>query len=105
MDELFSVKLNDSLKKHLELQKKVEEDVEINLSDEAELVYHLISNEAYDPEKHYAYLSPFLTRQIAEIIAEEPFFDISLKTTPEGHKLRGKASDIKKLFSKLKERM
>ena len=105
MERIFNVKLNKSLKKHFDLQKAAEDVVEINLSDESDVIYHLIMNDAYDPDKHFAYLSPLMTRKIASIISEEPFYDISLKTTPEGHKLRGKKSDIKKLLSRLKERI
>ena len=105
MHELFDIRMTSANKKHLDINKTLEPEIEINLSRESDIIYHLIMNDVYEPEKHYLYLSPLMTRRIAEIISEEPFFSISLKTTPEGHKLRGKESDIKKLFSKLKERI
>ena len=102
MRELFHVKLNDSLRKHINLHKEAEPEVEINLSDEAELLLALIEAGVYEPEKHYLYLSPYFTRKIAETIANNNFYSISLITDSEGHKLRGKASDVRKLLELLK---
>ena len=102
MKELFHVKLNDSLRKHIKLHREAEPEVEINLSDEAELLLALIEAGVYDPEKHYLYLSPYFTRKVAEAIANNDFYSISLITDGEGHKLRGKVSDVKKLMELLK---
>ena len=82
------------------LSHSAEEEVEINFSDEFDVIMNSILLGIHDDEIEHHLIHPEFRSKVIEAIIEEPNVEIEFVTERDGHKLRGKKRHVKAVLKR-----
>ncbi len=105
MKEIFRPVLDETNIYNYALHEMMDEDVEVNLSDELDVVLKSITLGVHDESKEHLMIHPDFRSKIIEAMIENPLVEAELVTEADGHKLRGKKRHIKTILRHAIEKM